>query len=78
MSTKLLPTFGPDLDEMFEAVEMLTKNDEIDILLKGVENRLTKHAEEKLGKEWVEKGLEARPYQDQSDHSSWHSFEKVC
>ena len=46
-----------DLDEMFEAVEMLTKNDEIDILLKGVENRLTKHAEEKLGKEWVEKGL---------------------
>jgi predicted aldo/keto reductase-like oxidoreductase len=46
-----------DLDEILEAAELFTRKKEMKALLEGAENRLIKHAEETIGKEWVEKSL---------------------
>jgi len=46
-----------DLDEILAAVDLFTRIKENKTLLASAEFRLNKHAEEKLGKDWMEKGM---------------------
>jgi predicted aldo/keto reductase-like oxidoreductase len=46
-----------DLDEILEAAEFFAKKQEMKPLLQRAETRLVSLAEQRLGKEWVEKGL---------------------
>lgn len=50
-----------DLEEILEAAELFTRKREMKELLGGAETRLLKLAEERLGKEWAQKGLLSLP-----------------
>jgi predicted aldo/keto reductase-like oxidoreductase len=50
-----------DLDEILQAAELFTRKKEMKELLKGAESRLLALAEKRLGKEWLQQGMENIP-----------------
>lgn len=50
-----------DLDEILQAAELFSRKQEMKELLNGAESRLLELAEERLGKEWFQKGMKDVP-----------------